>query len=267
MNDLITIICNRHESLKKKIQKLKDYLTDDRKIVIEKELFSAAIVDVISKKGDFINEQAVQIYLILHHCIKHYSARSKKGEILSFQNAMNILYEAVHDYITLEGFYKLINFQDHDGNTLLHRAVISNNTDAIEVLFQKNANPLLKNKGNKIPLDLAQENTRKVLIKCMQDQAQSKKEIARCNSLIGIIPGVFLGIGLGVGGALVPSMTIILCALAVSALVAGIAVGLSIYFLSQDYKQAKLIEGVVAIDSQLHSVKPEKTADNKAVLG
>lgn len=94
-----------------------------------------------------------------------------------------------------------------------------------------------------------------------------EKESARCNSLIGIIPGVFLGIGLGVGGALVPSMTIILCTLAVSALVAGIAIGVAIYFLSKDYKQAKLIEGVVAIGSQLHSVKPEKTADNKAVLG
>ncbi|WP_265014921.1 hypothetical protein [Wolbachia endosymbiont (group B) of Camptogramma bilineatum] len=129
------------------------------------------------------------------------------------------------------------------------------------------ASPLIKNKEEKIPLDLAQGDIKKLLIECMKDQAQSKKESARCNSLIGIIPGVFLGIGLGVGGALVPSMTIILCALAVSALVAGIAVGLSIYFLSQDYKQAKLIEGVVAIDSQLNSVKPEKTADNKAVLG
>lgn len=83
MNDLITIICNRRESLEKKIQKLKDYLTDDRKIVIEKELFSSAIVDVISTKGDFINEQAVQIYLILHHCIKHYSARSKNLYMIS----------------------------------------------------------------------------------------------------------------------------------------------------------------------------------------
>ncbi|MGY5877402.1 MULTISPECIES: hypothetical protein [unclassified Wolbachia] len=99
----------------------------------------------------------------------------------------------------------------------------------------------------------------------MKDQAKSKKESARCNSLIGIIPGVFLGIGLGVGGALVPSMTIILCALAVSALVAGIAVGVAIYFLSQDYKQAKSIEE--AVNSQFSSVEHEKTADNKAVLG
>lgn len=156
---------------------MKDYLTDDRKIVIEKELFSAAIVNVISIKRDFINEQAVQIYLILHHCIKHYSARSKKEEILLFQNVMNILDEAVHDYITLENFYRLINFQDQSGNTLLHQAVISNNTDAIEALLKYGANPLIRNKEDKIPLDLAQGNTRAVLIECMKDQAQSKKKV------------------------------------------------------------------------------------------
>ncbi|UIP92136.1 ankyrin repeat domain-containing protein [Wolbachia pipientis] len=146
---------------------MKDYLTDDRKIVIEKELFSSAIVDVISTKGDFINEQAVQIYLILHHCIKHYSAMSKKGEILSFQNAINILDEAVHDYTTLEGFYKLINFRDQSGNRLLHQAVISNNTEAIEALLKYSANPLLKNKEGNISLNLAQGKTREVLIECI----------------------------------------------------------------------------------------------------
>lgn len=249
----------------KKIQKLKEYLTDDRKIVIEKELFSAAIVDIISQKGNFINEQAVQIYLILHHCIKHYSARSKKEKILSFQNVMNILDEAVHDYVTPQNFDRLINLRDQNGNTLLHQAVISNNTDAIEALLKYGANSLIRNEEGNISLDLAQGDTKKVLIECMKDQAQSKKESARCNGLIGIIPGVFLGVGLGVGSALIPSMTIILCTLAVSALVAGIAVGVAIYFLSQDYKQAKSIEE--AVNPQLSSVEHEKTADNKAVLG
>lgn len=115
--------------------------------MINKELFSAAIVDVISKKVGFINKQAVQIYLILHHRIKHDSARSKEGTILPFQNVMKILDEAVHDYITLEGLYKSINPQDQSsGNTLLHQAVINNNTEAIEALLQYGANPLLKNK-------------------------------------------------------------------------------------------------------------------------
>ena len=161
----------------------------------------------------------------------------------------------------------MINFQDQSGNTLLHQAVINNNTDAIEAeaLLKYGANPLIENVNKQIPLDLAHGNTRTVLIECMKNQAQSKKESARCNSLIGIIPGVFLGVGLGVGSALVPSMTIILCALAVSALVAGIAVGVAIYLLSQDYKQAKSIEK--AVDSQLSSVENKEIGNTGRALG
>ncbi|MFL3876723.1 hypothetical protein [Wolbachia endosymbiont of Trichogramma kaykai] len=59
-------------------------------------------------------------------------------------------------------------------------------------------------------------------------------------------------------------MTIILCALAVSALVAGIAIGVAIYFLSEDYKQAKLIEE--AVNPQLSSVKQKKSYTNEAIL-
>ncbi|WP_265030612.1 ankyrin repeat domain-containing protein [Wolbachia endosymbiont (group B) of Athalia cordata] len=267
MNDLITIICDRHDNLEKKIQKLKDYLTDDRKIVINKMLFTEAISNRTPINGNLTNKEGGKIvYPILHHCIKHRSAISEKKEKLSFQDVMKILDETVNRFTTPQYFYKLINFQDQSSkNTLLHQAVISNNTEAIEALLKYGANPLIKNEEDKIPLDLAHGDTKKVLIECMKDQAQSKKESARCNSLIGIIPGVFLGVGLGVGSALVPSMTIILCALAVSALVAGIAVGVAIYFLSQDYKQAKSIEE--AVNPQLSSVEHEKTADNKAVLG
>ncbi|MFP3027878.1 MAG: hypothetical protein ACEY3L_17130 [Wolbachia sp.] len=262
MTTLLEIVCRKGIRHNEKITELKEFLNKNIEIPIDKELFKS-----VPFTKDIVDVRKKMVYLILQHCIAHDSTRSEKGERLSFQNVMKILDGAVNRFVTPQYFYKFINFRDQDNDTLLHQAVISNNTDAIKVLFQKNANPLLKNKGNKIPLDLAKGNTREALIKCMQDQAQSKKESARCNSLIGIIPGVFLGIGLGVGGALVPSMTIILCTLAVSALVAGIAIGVAIYFLSQDYKQAKLIEGVVAIGSQLHSVKPEKTADNKAVLG
>ncbi|AZU37395.1 hypothetical protein BBB02_02205 [Wolbachia endosymbiont of Bemisia tabaci] len=266
MTALLKIINNRDKDYDKKVIELQKYLNDNKEIVINKELFKLAISNRAPVNGNLINKEGGKIvYSILHHCIKHDRARSEKGERLSFQNVMNILDKAVHQFVTPQYFYKLINFRDQSGNTLLHQAVIINNTDAIKVLFQKNANPLLKNKGNKIPLDLAQGDTKKVLIECMKDQAKSKKESARCNSLIGIIPGVFLGIGLGVGSALVPSMTIILCTLAVSALVAGIAVGVAIYFLSQDYKQAKSIEE--AVNPQLSSVEHEKTADNKAVLG
>lgn len=245
MTTLLEIINDQEKKFTEKIKKLQEYLNDNKEIVINKELFRQNLLNKALREGRKI------VYPILHHCIKHDRARSQEGTILQFQNVMKILDEAVSSSLYVKDFYELINLQDQDKNTLLHQAVISNNTDAIKALFAYDANPLLKNEEDKIPLDLAHGDTKKVLIECMKDQAQLKKESARCSSLIGIIPGVFLGIGLGVGGALVPSMTIILCALAVSALVAGIAVGVAIYFLSQDYKQAKAIEETVNPQSSL----------------
>ncbi|WP_143689862.1 ankyrin repeat domain-containing protein [Wolbachia endosymbiont of Nilaparvata lugens] len=249
MTALLQIINNPDKNYDKKVIELQNYLKDNSEIVINKELFTLTLLDRAPINGDFINKEGGKIvYPILHHCIEHGSAISEKKEKLSFQDVMKILDETVNRFITPQYFYKLINFQDQSSkNTLLHQAVISNNTEAIEALLKYGANPLIKNEEDKIPLDLAHGDTKKVLIECMKDQAQSKKESARCNSLIGIIPGVFLG----VGGALIPSMTIILCALAVSALVAGIAVGVAIYFLSQDYKQAKAIEETVNPQSSL----------------
>lgn len=249
MTALLQIINNPDKNYDKKVIELQNYLKDNSEIVINKELFTLTLLDRAPINGDFINKEGGKIvYPILHHCIEHDSAISEKKEKLSFQDVMKILDETVNRFITPQYFYKLINFQDQSSkNTLLHQAVISNNTEAIEALLKYGANPLIKNKEGNIPLDLAQGKTREVLIECMKDQAQLKKGNARCNSLIGIIPGVFLG----VGGALIPSMTIILCALAVSALVAGIAVGVAIYFLSQDYKQAKAIEETVNPQSSL----------------
>ncbi|UXX40291.1 MULTISPECIES: ankyrin repeat domain-containing protein [unclassified Wolbachia] len=261
MTTLLEIVCKKGIGYEDKTRELKGFLGENNEILINKELFKSAL-----SIKDAVDIRKKMVYLILHHCIEYNSAISEKKEKLSFQDVMKILDETVNRFITPQYFYKLINFQDQSSkNTLLHQAVISNNTEAIEALLKYGANPLIKNEEGNISLDLAHGKTKKVLIECMKDQAKSKKESARCNSLIGIIPGVFLGIGLGVGSALVPSMTIILCTLAVSALVAGIAVGVAIYFLSQDYKQAKSIEE--AVNPQLSSVKYEKTVDNKAVLG
>ncbi|BAO99838.1 ankyrin repeat domain-containing protein [Wolbachia endosymbiont of Cimex lectularius] len=139
-----------------------------------------------------------------------------------------------------------MNFKGEGGNTLLHQAVISDNIEAIETLLKYGANPLIKNEKGKIPLDLAQGKTRDALVNSMTDLANSKKWSAVCNSSFGVIPGVFLGVGLGIGSALAgPSMVIILGAAAVFTLVAGIAVGLAIYFLSQDREQVKAIEKAI----------------------
>ncbi|WP_349967459.1 ankyrin repeat domain-containing protein [Wolbachia endosymbiont of Armadillidium arcangelii] len=267
MTALLKIINSLHKNFIEKIEELQKHLNDNREIVINKTLFTDTIVNRVPVNGELINKKIEKIvYPILHHCIKFDSARSEKGDILPFQNVMNILDEVVNRFVTPEYFYGLINFQDQSGKTLLHQAVTSNNTEAIEALLKHGANPLINNRNRKIPLDLAEGKTREVLIKCMKDQAKLKKESAKYNSLCGVMPGVFLGIGLGVGGALIPSMTIILCAIAASALIAGIAVGLAMYFLSQDYKQATSIESVVAINSYFYSAEHEKIPVNGAAL-
>ncbi|MDM8335039.1 hypothetical protein [Wolbachia pipientis] len=51
-----------------------------------------------------------------------------------------------------------------------------------------------------------------------------------------------------------PSMAIMLGTAAALALVAGIAAGLTIYFLSQDHEQAKAIESVISAIFKLFSV-------------
>ncbi|OAM05889.1 MAG: hypothetical protein TV41_05465 [Wolbachia endosymbiont of Dactylopius coccus] len=155
--------------------------------MINKELFILALLNIYPRNGDVINNEVEKIvYPILHHCIAHDSAISEEKKELSFQGVMDILNEAVHSHISLESFYKLINFQGQNGNTLLHQAVISNDTDAIVALLEYGANPLIENVNKQIPLDLAQGDTKKVLIECMKNQAKLKKESARCNSLIGI---------------------------------------------------------------------------------
>ncbi|MGL9717447.1 MAG: ankyrin repeat domain-containing protein [Wolbachia sp.] len=236
--DLLKAIRNAR---KKGIEELKNFLNENTEIVINREVFKSVL------PKEFNNVRKEIVYLILHHCIKHDSAKSEKGDVLSFQSVMDILNEATRRFITPEYFHELINFQDQNGNTLLHQAVRDNNIEAIKALLKYGADPLIKNKEGKIPLALNQsEETRKALIEGMKGQVESKKESARCSSLIGIVPGVFLGVGIGVGSVLAgSSMAIMLGAIAVSTLVAGIAVGLLIYFSSQDREQAKAIEKVM----------------------
>lgn len=269
MTDGLNLIIRKIKDGQQRIEGLKSFLqpkavnkipTDTKEITVDRSTFALTLQCSKTKKEAVIHE-------ILLYFVQSFDKQP-------LEDVMKHLEKAIGDRIYVknnpisnpnEEFRTHMNFKGEGGNTLLHQAVIDNKTDAIEALLKYGANPLIRNQEDKMPLDLAQEEkTREALIKSMKDQAQSKKESARCNSLIGIIPGVFLGIGLGVGGALVPSMTIILCALAVSALVTGIAVGLSIYFLSQDYKQAKSIEK--AVNPQLSFVKHEKAYTNATIL-
>ncbi|MCM1001008.1 MAG: ankyrin repeat domain-containing protein [Wolbachia endosymbiont of Melophagus ovinus] len=196
---------------------------------------------------------------VIHEILLHFVQSFDKQQL---EDVMKHLEKAIGDRIYVknnpisnpnEEFRTHMNFKGEGGNTLLHQAVRDNNTQAIEILFNYDINPLIKNQKGEIPLDLAQGKTRDALVKGMKKQADSKKWSAVCNSSFGVIPGVFLSVGLGVGSALAgPSMAIILGAAAVFTLVAGIAVGLAIYFLSQDREQAKAIEK--AINSEPSSV-------------
>ena len=97
MNTLSKIVRDR------KIKELQEYLNDNKEIVINQKLFIGATLNKTPANGGLINKEGGKIvYPILHHCIKHDRARCEKGERLSFQDVMKILYEAVHDYITLE---------------------------------------------------------------------------------------------------------------------------------------------------------------------
>ncbi|WP_353288591.1 ankyrin repeat domain-containing protein [Wolbachia endosymbiont (group A) of Pogonocherus hispidulus] len=159
-----------------------------------------------------------------------------------------------------------INFKDEKGNTLLHHAVIGKKTEEIiTLLVTYSANPLIQNADNKIPLDLAQGETKKVLIKSMKEQANTKKESAMIGSLVpGVIIGGFLGVVLGAGVCVAVSLSggMILGVMIAPVLVASIAVGLAMYFLSQDYEQAKAIEKTISTVSSEISVD-DTTAANK----
>ncbi|MGY5877403.1 MULTISPECIES: ankyrin repeat domain-containing protein [unclassified Wolbachia] len=150
MTTLLEIVCRKGIRHNEKITELKEFLNKDIEITIDKELFKSVLFT-----EDIVDVRKKMVHLILQHCIAHDSAISEKKEKLSFQNVMRILDEAVNRFVTPQYFYKLINFRDQSGNTLLHQAVISNNTDAIEALLKYGANPLIRNKGDKMPLDLA----------------------------------------------------------------------------------------------------------------
>lgn len=129
MTTLLEIVCKKGIGYEDKIRELQEFLDKNNEILINKELFKSAL-----SIKDAVDIRKKMVYLILHHCIEYDSAISEKKEKLSFQNVMKILDEAVNRFVTPQYFYKLINFQDQNRETLLHQAVTSNNTDAIKAL-------------------------------------------------------------------------------------------------------------------------------------
>ncbi|MCM1002004.1 ankyrin repeat domain-containing protein [Wolbachia pipientis] len=256
MTDGLNLIIREIKDGQQRIEDLKSFLqpktvnetpTDTKEITVDRSTFALALQCSKTTKEAVIHE-------ILLHFVQSLDKQPLEDVMKHLEKAIGDRMYAKNNPISNpnEEFRTHMNFKGKGGNTLLHQAVIDNNTQAIEVLFNYDINPLIKNQKDEIPLDLAQGKTRETLVKGMKKQADSKKWSAACSSSFGVIPGVFLSVGLSVGSALAgPSMAIILGAAAVFTLVAGIAVGLAIYFLSHDYKQAKSIEK--AINSELSS--------------
>ncbi|WP_374698251.1 hypothetical protein [Wolbachia endosymbiont (group B) of Limnophora tigrina] len=97
----------------------------------------------------------------------------------------------------------------------------------------------------------------------MKKQANTKKESAMIGSLVpGMIIGGFLSVAgvcvaVSLSGGIIPGVMIALV------LIASIAVGLAVYFLSQDYEQAKAIEKTISTVSSEISVDGATAANDK----
>lgn len=257
---LQSIIASENHSINR-VGKLKDFLKQNKEITINKDTFAYALRYQKTTKEAIVHE-------ILLHFIQNPGEQSLEQVIQCLDRAIKPRIYAKNNPIRNldEELRTHINFKDEKGNTLLHHAVIGKKTEEIiTLLVTYSANPLIQNADNKIPLDLAQGETKKVLIKSMKEQANTKKESAMIGSLVpGVIIGGFLGVVLGAGVCVAVSLSggMIIGVMIAPVLVASIAVGLAMYFLSQDYEQAKAIEKTISTVSSEISVD-DTTAANK----
>lgn len=258
---LQSIIASENHSINR-VGKLKDFLKQNKEITINKHTFAYALRYQKTTKEAIVHE-------ILLHFIQNPGEQSLEQVIQYLDGAIKPRIYAKNNPIRNldEELHTHINFKDEKGNTLLHHAVIGNKTEEIiTLLVTYSANPLIQNADNKIPLDLAQGKTKEVLIKSMKKQANTKKESAMIGSLVpGIMIGGFLGVVLGAGVCVAVSLSggMILGVMIASVLVASIAVGLAMYFLSQDYEQAKAIEKTISTVSSEISVDGATAANDK----
>ncbi len=190
---LQSIITSENSSINR-IEELKDFLGKNKETTVNKDTFACAL------RCPKTTKEAI-VHKILLHFIQNPGEQSLEQVIQYLDGAIQSGIYAKNNPIRNldEEFRTHINFKDEKGNTLLHYAVIGNKTEEIiTLLVTYSANPLIQNADNKIPLDLAQGETKKVLIKSMKKQANTKKESAMIGSLVlGIMIGDFLGVVLG----------------------------------------------------------------------
>lgn len=167
----------------------------------------------------------------------------------SLENAIKYLDKTIKERSLCQHIklHELLDFQDNKGNTLLHYVASHGQHKNIKTLIKYGANPLIKNRDGEIPLDLAQGETRKELIKGMMEQASSKKVSARYDALgrtvaVSLLTFIVFGVGVGIAAECdVVSFPNGMLGLAIASPFIGIAAGLITYFLDHDRKQAKAI--------------------------
>lgn len=253
------------------IEELKQYLQNNKGIAVNKELFQLVIRKSMNVQEMKISQEA--IHLLLSHCINNGNNIKSKGteKTLPFQEVIDCLKEAMRKqrcYCVSDECNKLLNYQDKDGNSLLHKAVLAKNIDAIKTLLQHNVNPLAENKDKKIPLTLDGiiPSAKSALVNGMEEQAKRHKESAMANISIAFVAGFFSTIGIGVtmsmvlgdGASLSNAVGI---GVSLALLVGGVA-ALAVYSFSPEYKQAKAIDCALVKDASLEGAKINHVSGN-----
>ncbi len=188
----------------------------------------------------------VEVYKILLSFVQNFNEQLLENSIKYLDKT--IKERSLCQHIKL---HELLDFQDNKGNTLLHYVASHSQHKNIKTLIKYDANPLIKNMNNQIPLDLAQGQTREELIKGMMEQASSKKESSRYDALgrtfaVSCLAFIVFGVGVSIAAEcdVVSFPSAILGAIIASPLV-GVAAGLITYFLDHDRKQAKAISTIL----------------------
>ncbi|HCE59655.1 MAG TPA: hypothetical protein DEQ74_02385 [Wolbachia sp.] len=245
------------------IEELKQYLQNNKGIAVNKELFKLAILKPINVWETKVSQEA--IYYLLSYYIENNN--------IKFQDVINCLKDAMKDkkYLHDSNLHKLLNYPDEDGISLLHKAVLENNTDAIEILLANDVNSLAISKDNKTPftLDGISFSAKSALINGMKEQAKRYKENTLVNSSIAFATGFFSTVGLGTAMCLVlgngasSCRTAVAIGMSLALLVGGVAL-LAVYSFSPDYKQAKAIDRVLfSKEASLESTETTHVGDNK----
>lgn len=232
------------------IEKLKQYLQDNKKIALNKELFKLAILKQINVWETNVSQEA--IYYLLSYYVEN-------NNNIEFQEVINCLKEAMRaqGYFHDSNLNNLLNYRDQDGNSLLHKAVLANNTDAINTLIANDVNSLAVNNKDQNPftLDGISSSAKSALTDGIGEQSKRYKESTMANGSIAFASVFFSTVGVGTAMCMVlgygtnSCRTAVTIGISLAILVGGVAL-LAVYSFSPEYKQAK------AIDTFLFFEKP-----------